>query len=93
MKLKRHYSDSDIFTRNSGLVRLVFFLVGIFCSLYVRDAIYNGWLNVTVGKHTNVVITQASDPAVFWGIVIFFSLIAVTLIFGAIFAKNKPRRG
>lgn len=54
-------------------------------------SVHYGELNVTVGHNTNVVVTQASEPGVFWGMVIFFSLIAVVLFYGAFFAKNKPK--
>jgi len=76
---------------NSGFLRFVCFLVALFCSAFAIGGIHTKKLNVTVGKNTNVVISQMSDPAVFWGIVIFMSLIALTLFYCAFFAKGEPK--
>jgi len=74
----------------SDLLRLLSFVGGTFCSLYVIRSVRDGKLNVTVGPHSNyVVVTPVSDPVVFWGIVVLFSLFAAALFYGAFFAKDK----
>jgi hypothetical protein len=75
----------------SDLLRLFCFVVGTFCSLYAIRSVHSGKLDVAVGPHrNNVVVTPVSDPVMFWGIVLLFSLFAGALFYAAFFAKDKP---
>jgi hypothetical protein len=75
---------------SNDILRLIGFVVGIFCGVYVINAIHERKLDVgmTMGKY--VVIDQASDPDVFWGIVIFVAVVGAAVLFAAIFGKDRP---
>ncbi|EEF60624.1 hypothetical protein [Pedosphaera parvula] len=82
----RHRND---FLNDLG--RLICLVVGTFCSLYAIRSVHDRKLNVTFGHNTkDAVVTQVTDPVVFWGIVIFMSLIAAALFYCAFFAKDGP---
>jgi hypothetical protein len=76
---------------SSDLLRIICFFVGVFCSVFVYNAIRSGKLDVGLHGGKYIVITRASDSGVFWGIVIFFALIALTTLISAIFAKDGPK--
>jgi hypothetical protein len=74
-----------------SFIRIVSFVLGTFCSLYVLRTLHWGEISVPVDKNTPVLITQTSDPALYWGLVIFMSLMAVILFYATFFAKNGSK--
>ena len=76
----------------NDLIRIISFFVGVFCSVFVYNAIRSGKLDVGLHGGKYIVVSQTSDPPVFWGLVIFFALIAVATFYAAIFAKDGPKR-
>jgi hypothetical protein len=71
-------------------LRFVAFPAGLLGALFVARAIHDRKLNVALGKGTSVVVTQVSDPVVYWGIVLLISLLTAALFYCAFFAKDKP---
>lgn len=77
---------------DTGFLRLVSFVAGFFCSVYVINAIRFRELFLPYNKDNFATVTQTSDPGLFWGIVIFMSLMAAILFYATFFAKNGPIR-
>ena len=74
----------------SDIQRLVCFVVGIFFSVQVIRAFHDGKLDVGLHGGKYIVVSQTSDTAVFWVIVIFMALMAAAVFYAAIFGKDEP---
>jgi hypothetical protein len=74
-----------------GFLRPICFAAGFFCSVIVINGIRFRELSVPFDKNKFATVSQASDPDLFWGIVIFISLMAATLFFANFFAKAGRR--
>ena len=75
----------------NDLIRVGCFVVAAFWSVYVICAIRDGKLEVGLHGGKYIVISQTSDTAVFWVIVIFMALMAAAVFYAAIFGKDEPR--
>ena len=74
----------------SDIQRLVCFVVGIFFSVQVIRAFHDGKLDVGLHGGKYIVVSQTSDTAVFWGILIFITLMVVAVFYAVFFGKEEP---
>jgi hypothetical protein len=74
----------------NDLIRVGCFVVAVFWSVYVIRAIRDGKLEVGLHGGKYIVISQTSDTAVFWGILIFITLMVVAVFYAVFFGKDEP---
>jgi hypothetical protein len=73
------------------LGRLFCFVLGLFGSVLFVRALRDKRVDVPVDKHSNIAVSQVSDPVVFWGLVVFIGLMSAALLFCAVFANSKVK--
>jgi hypothetical protein len=73
------------------LLRLFYFVFGLFGIVLLVSAIRDKRVDVPVDKNGNIAVSQVSDPVVYWGLVTFIALMTAALLFCAIFAKEKRK--